>query len=69
MSLNETSETNEMNVTSETSNTKEDTSLISIPNQIDLILDTQNGEIEFESLFIDHAIPPRRVEESFSSDK
>jgi hypothetical protein len=69
VSLNETNETNEMNITAETANTKEDTSLLSISNSIDLILETHNGEIQFESLFIDHAVPPRKIEESFSSDK
>lgn len=67
MSLNETSETNETNF--ENSYQKEDISLLSLSNPIDLILETQNGEVEFESLFVDHVVAPRKVEEAVDSNK
>ncbi len=70
MSLNETNETNDINnTTTDVLNTKDDVSLLSVSNSTELMLETQNGEIEFESLYIDNVMLPRKFDDSFSSDK
>ncbi len=60
-------DTNLVNETAEVTNEVNDSSSLLSTTLVasDIIFDIQNGEVDFDSLYIDNAILPRRVDDSF----